>query len=139
MIVVNHSIQIPEREVALRFIQAAGPGGQNVNKVATAVELRFDVRRSPALPEPVRERLLRQAGRRINEAGELIIQARRHRSQERNRQEAVERLITLVRQAATPPRPRRPTRPSAAARARRLEAKKHRTRIKHQRRSPADD
>ena len=139
MIVVNRSIQIPARELKLRFIQAAGPGGQNVNKVATAVELRFDVRRSQALPEPVRERLLRQAGRRINEAGELIIQARRHRSQERNRQEAVERLIALVRQAAAPPRPRRPTRPSAAARARRLESKKLHARLKRQRRRPAED
>jgi len=133
MISVSHSIQIPEREVQLRFIRAAGPGGQNVNKVASAVELRFDVKRSTALPEEVRQRLLRQSGKRLNSAGVLIIQARRYRRQERNRQDALERLVRLVRQAAVKPRARRPTRPSRASRESRLEIKRHRSRAKQRR------
>jgi ribosome-associated protein len=133
MISVNRSIQIPEREVQLRFIRAAGPGGQNVNKVASAVELRFDVRHSLALPEEVRQRLMRQSGKKLNSAGVLIIQARRYRSQDRNRQDALERLVRLVRQAAVKPRARRPTRPSRASRECRLEIKRHRSRAKQRR------
>jgi ribosome-associated protein len=133
MISVNRSIQIPEREVQLRFIRAAGPGGQNVNKVASAVELRFDVRHSLALPEEVRQRLMRQSGKKLNSAGVLIIQARRYRSQDRNRQDALERLVRLVRQAAVKPRARRPTRPSRASRESRLEIKRHRSRAKQRR------
>jgi ribosome-associated protein len=133
MISVNRSIQIPEREVQLRFIRAAGPGGQNVNKVASAVELRFDVKHSLALPEEVRQRLMRQSGKKLNSAGVLIIQARRYRSQERNRQDALERLVRLVRQAAVKPRVRRPTRPSRASRESRLEIKRHRSRAKQRR------
>ena len=133
MIAVNRSIQIPEREVQLRFIRAAGPGGQNVNKVASAVELRFDVKHSLALPEEVRQRLMRQSGKKLNSAGVLIIQARRYRSQERNRQDALERLLRLVRQAAVKPRARRPTRPSRASRESRLEIKRHRSRAKQRR------
>jgi ribosome-associated protein len=133
MISVNRSIQIPEREVQLRFIRAAGPGGQNVNKVASAVELRFDVKHSLALPEEVRQRLMRQSGKKLNSAGVLIIQARRYRSQERNRQDALERLVRLVRQAAVKPWVRRPTRPSRASRESRLEIKRHRSRAKQRR------
>jgi ribosome-associated protein len=133
MISVNRWIQIPEREVQLRFIRAAGPGGQNVNKVASAVELRFDVRHSMALPEEVRQRLMRQSGKKLNSAGVLIIQARRYRSQDRNRQDALERLVRLVRQAAVKPRARRPTRPSRASRESRLEIKRHRSRAKQRR------
>ncbi|HLF80473.1 MAG TPA: alternative ribosome rescue aminoacyl-tRNA hydrolase ArfB [Anaerolineales bacterium] len=133
MIAVNRSIQIPEREVQLRFIRAAGPGGQNVNKVASAVELRFDVKHSLALPEEVRQRLIRQSGKKLNSAGVLIIQARRYRSQDRNRQDALERLVRLVRQAAVKPRARRPTRPSRASRESRLEVKRHRSRAKQRR------
>ena len=133
MIAVNRSIQIPEREVQLRFIRAAGPGGQNVNKVASAVELRFDVKHSLALPEEVRQRLIRQSGKKLNSAGVLIIQARRYRSQERNRQDALERFVRLVRQAAVKPRARRPTRPSRASRESRLEIKRLRSRTKQRR------
>jgi len=133
MIVISRSIRIPESEVKLRFVQASGPGGQNVNKVASAVELRFDVARSAALPEEVRQRLLFQAGRRLNRQGVLVIQARRFRSQERNRQDAIDRLVRLVRQSSVRPKARRPTAPSAAARERRLRQKRHRARAKRER------
>jgi ribosome-associated protein len=134
MIWVSRSIQIPEREVQLRFIQASGPGGQNVNKVASAVELRFDVRHTRALTEEVRDRLILHAGKRINNAGVLIIQARRFRSQERNRQDAIERLVRLVQRAALRPQKRRRTKPSMTSRERRLESKKRRSRTKQHRR-----
>jgi len=133
MIFVNRSIQIPDREIQLRFIRASGPGGQNVNKVSSAVELRFDVKRSTALPEEVRQRLMRQSGKKLNSAGVLIIQARRYRSQERNRQDAMERLVRLVRQAALKPRARRPTKPSRGSRESRLEIKRLRSRTKQRR------
>jgi ribosome-associated protein len=134
MIWVSRSIQIPEREVQLRFIQASGPGGQNQNKVASAVELRFDVRHTRALTEEVRDRLILHAGKRINNAGVLIIQARRFRSQERNRQDAIERLVRLVQRAALRPQKRRRTKPSMTSRERRLESKKRRSRTKQHRR-----
>jgi ribosome-associated protein len=133
MIAINRSIRIPKREVQLRFIQASGPGGQNVNKVATAVELRFDVGRSKALPEAVRRRLMAQAGRRLTQQGVLVIQARRYRSQERNRQDAIDRLVRLVRQAAVAPRTRRPTKATPASRQDRLESKRRRARLKQRR------
>jgi ribosome-associated protein len=117
-------------------VLASGPGGQNVNKVASAVQLRFDVRRSPSLPDEVRARLERLAGRRLTQDGVLVIDARRHRTRERNREDALERLAALIRKAAVPPVPRRPTRPSAAARRRRLEAKARRGTIKRLRGSP---
>ena len=113
MITVNENIQLDENELSFQFVRAGGPGGQHVNKVATAVQVRFDVRNSPSLPEDVRERLQRIAGKKINDDGVLVIEARRYRSQLRNREDAVERLVTLVRRAAEKPNKRRRTRPTA--------------------------
>jgi ribosome-associated protein len=136
MIQITDAIAIAEREIEESFVRAAGPGGQNVNKLATAVQLRFDVRHSPSLPEDVRVRLERLAGRRLTQEGVLIITARRHRTQERNRQDALDRLVELVRRAARPPTPRRATRPSAAARQRRLDVKQRRGAVKRLRSEP---
>jgi len=136
MIHITDAIAIEEREVEESFVRAAGPGGQNVNKVATAVQLRFDVRRSPSLPDDVRARLEQLAGRRLTQEGVLIITAQRYRTQERNRQDALDRLVALVRQAVVRPAPRRPTRPTASARRRRLEAKSRRAGIKKLRTTP---
>ena len=130
MIHVTSKIDIGEDELEERFVRASGPGGQNVNKLSTAVQLRFDVRRSPSLPDDVRARLERLAGRRLTRAGVLVIIAQRHRTQERNRQDALDRLIELIRQAAVAPTPRRPTRPTKGSRERRLESKKRRASIK---------
>ena len=130
MIHITDAIAIEEREVEESFVRAAGPGGQNVNKVATAVQVRFDVRRSPSLPAAVRARLEKLAGRRLTQEGVLIITAQRYRTQERNRQDALERLVALLRRAAERPAPRRPTKPTAGARRRRLEAKSRRAGIK---------
>jgi len=135
MIEMTPQISIDENELAFDFIRSAGPGGQNVNKVATAVQLRFNVLTSSNLPEDVRARLLSIARNRINEAGELIIEARSERSQEQNRADAIQRLVDLVRQAARPPKPRRATRPTAASQARRLEQKRQRGQRKQERRS----
>lgn len=131
---VNADIQIPEQELEFRFVLASGPGGQNVNKVATAVQLRFDASRSASLPEPVRERLAVLAGSRMTKEGVVVITAKRHRTQERNRQDARERLLDLLRRAAQPPKKRRPTRPSRAARERRLRDKRARSEKKQARR-----
>ena len=139
MIAIEPGLVLDEREIEESFIRASGPGGQNVNKVASAVQLRFDARRSPSLPEAVRHRLERLAGNRLTQDGVLVITAQRFRSQERNRQDALERLIGLIRRAATPPRPRRSTRPSGAARERRLAAKAHRSRRKRERASAPDE
>ena len=133
MIPIDDNLTLDEREISESFIRASGPGGQNVNKVASAVQLRFDVRRSASLPEAVRARLERLAGQRLSQDGVLIITAMRFRSQERNRADARERLVALIRRAAVPPRPRRPTRPSVAAREERLAAKTRRSRLKRQR------
>jgi ribosome-associated protein len=124
MIQITPQIALDEREVTLEFVRASGPGGQNVNKVATAVQLRFDAAHSPSLPEEVRARLLTQAAGQITGEGVLVIDARRYRSQARNREDALERLAELVRRAAVPPKPRRPTRTPKAAKERRLEGKR---------------
>src|SRR5579863_3162506 len=136
MIAITEGLNLDEGELDESFIRASGPGGQNVNKVASAVHLRFDIRHSPSLPAAVRERLERLGGQRVSQDGVLVIMAQRFRSQERNRQDARQRLVALIRRAATPPRPRRPTRPSAAARKRRLADKTLRARLKEQRRPP---
>jgi len=135
MIRITDRISIDESELAETFIRASGPGGQNVNKLSSAVQLRFDVRQSPSLPNDVRIRLERLAGKRLTREGVLVITAQRHRTQERNRADARERLIELVREAATPPVPRRPTRPTRASRERRIETKKRRATIKGLRRA----
>jgi ribosome-associated protein len=130
MIRINERISIEERELEERFIRASGPGGQNVNKLASAVQLRFDVRGSQSLPDDVRPRLERLAGRRLTRQGVLVITAQRHRTQERNRADALDRLIELIRRAAVAPRPRRATRPTAGSRERRLQSKKRRGSVK---------
>lgn len=138
MIRIDDRLNLDEREIEESFIRASGPGGQNVNKVASAVQLRFDLRRSPSLPEPVRQRAERLAGSRLTADGVLVITAQRFRSQERNREDALHRVVALLRRAAEPPKPRRPTRPTIASRERRLEAKTRRSHLKQQRTGPAD-
>ena len=133
MISITRTLAIDDKELREEFIRASGPGGQNVNKVATAVQLRFNARHSPSLPDDVRARLLRHAGRRVNADGEIIIEAARFRTQEQNRIDARERLLALIRQATVPPKTRRKTKPSRAAKVRRLEGKKHRGAVKQMR------
>jgi len=130
MIRVTDTIALDEAELIERFVRASGPGGQNVNKVSSAVQLRFDVRHSPSLPNDVAIRLMRLAGKRMTKDGVLVIDARQHRTQERNRADARDRLIELIRQAAVKPVPRRATRPTKASQQRRVEGKKKRSGIK---------
>jgi ribosome-associated protein len=130
MIRITDRISIDEQELEERFVRASGPGGQNVNKLSTAVQLRFDARRSPSLPDDMRARLERLAGKRLTREGVIVIIAQRHRTQERNRQDALDRLIELLQAAAVRPVPRRPTRPTKGSRERRLEGKKQRSKVK---------
>ncbi|MCH7542047.1 MAG: aminoacyl-tRNA hydrolase [Proteobacteria bacterium] len=138
MIRITPSIAIAESEIEERFIRASGPGGQNVNKLASAVQLRFDAAHSPSLPDEVRARLIRLAGKRVNAAGVLVIEAKRYRSQAQNRADALDRLTKLILRASERPRPRRQTKPGAASKERRLEAKRQRARIKRTRAAVSD-
>jgi ribosome-associated protein len=141
MIEITPAISIDEREIAEEFVRSSGPGGQNVNKLSTAVQLRFNMRSSPSLPNDVAIRAQKLAGKRLTNDGVIIIVAQRFRTQERNRSDALERLVALLREAAEPPPPpRRPTRPSRAAKARRMESKAKRSTVKSLRGSrPSDD
>lgn len=138
MIQITPEISIAESEIHEKFGRASGPGGQNVNKVATAVQLRFNAASSPSLPEDVRLRLIRLAGKRVNAQGILVIEAQEYRTQEQNRQAALDRLVELVRRAAVPPTKRRKTHPTPASQTRRLELKRRRGIVKRLRHSRPD-
>lgn len=138
MLRITAALSIDDAEIAEEFIRASGPGGQNVNKVSTAVQIRFDAARSPSLPEPVRRRLMQLAGSRLTKEGVVVITADRFRTQSRNREDARERLAELIRDAATPPKPRIKTRPTRASQTRRLEAKTRRAGVKAGRRGRFD-
>ena len=133
MIAITDTIALDESEIEESFIRASGPGGQNVNKVSSAVQIRFDARRSRSLPDAVAVRLMRLAGSKLTRDGVIVITAQRHRDQARNRADAVERLVELIREAVPPPVPRRATKPTAASKTRRLEGKAKRSGVKSMR------
>lgn len=138
MIKINQRISLNLSEIKFTFIASPGPGGQNVNKVASAVQLRFDVLRSTSLPEDVRQRLFSLSGNKISRRGELVIKASRYRTQERNKQDALDRLCQLIKRAATPLKKRKKTKPTLASKERRLKLKKMRSKTKISRRSAND-
>ena len=139
MISVTPHISLDESELEFAFVRSSGPGGQNVNKVATAVQLRFDVARSPSLPFDVRARLMARAGSKVTKDGVLVLSAQRFRTQERNRADAVERLVEMIRAAAIPPKRRRKTKPTRASKRQRVEEKRKRSSTKRLRGRPADE
>ena len=139
MLRISPTLAIPDDELVERFVRSSGPGGQNVNKVATAVELRFDVVNSPSLPEPVRARLLARRDRRLTDEGVLVLSAQRFRTQDRNREDARERLAALITAVLAPPKKRIATKPSKGAKERRLGAKRERATVKRQRSASAWD
>jgi len=139
MLEITPTLAIDDSEISEEFVRASGPGGQNVNKVSSAVQLRFNVQNSPSLPDSVRQRLFQLAGNRITDEGELIIEAKRYRSQLQNREDARLQLADLIRQATIRPKTRHKTKPTAASQRKRLESKKQRSTTKQQRRQTPDD
>lgn len=139
MIEITKDINLDEGELSWEFVRSSGPGGQKVNKVSTAVQLRFDINRSPSLSEEIKPRLVKLGGKRVTEGGVLIINAKRYRSQDRNRQDALDRLVALIRKASEPPKPRKATRPSQEARKRRLDEKRRQSVKKDLRKKPSLD
>jgi len=138
MLKITSTLFLDEGEISYNYIRSTGPGGQNVNKVATAVQLRFDVTNTTSLPQEIKERLTKLAGNRLTRAGILVIEAKRYRTQEHNRQDAEQRLVALLQKASARPKKRHPTHPTAASIAKRIEAKKRRSTIKQFRKSSAD-
>jgi len=139
MIEITSTLSLDEKELAFDFVRSSGPGGQNVNKVSTAVQLRFDAANSPSLPPDVKERLIKLAGNRMTADGILMIEAKRYRSQDKNRLDAVQRLVTLIQRSVEPPKKRKATRPSLTARAARVGAKKKRGELKRTRQYNPDE
>jgi len=137
MLEITPTFSIDESELQFDFVRSSGPGGQNVNKVATAVQLRFDVSTS-SLPEDAKRRLLQLAGQRVTKEGKLLIEAKRFRTQEQNRADAIHRFVELLRKALIPPRPRKKTKPTAAAKEKRIKTKKRKAEIKRMRKKPFD-